>query len=227
MMTARYDSHVSAWVKHHARQLSSKAISKGFKPQALHEYTDCDNNPTHWRIRLKHPAGDKWIRPLMRTGAVFELKQPDYLKGTPLYRLHELAANPHEPVLIVEGETCADALAKLGIVATTSGAADSATKADWSILSGRAVTVWPDNDEAGQRYADSVKLALEAIACTVLIIDVATLDLPFKGDCVDWLKAHPGATAADILALPKIDPSESTESDDQGTVEAKDTNRTA
>ena len=222
MMTARYDSHVTAWVKHHARHLSRKAIADGYKPSKLHEYTDCGGNPTHWRIRLKNPdTGDKWIRPLMRTGAVFELKQPDYPNGTPLYRLHELVLNQHEPVLIVEGETCAEALAKMGIVATTSGAADSAAKADWSTLAGRTVFVWPDHDEAGQRYAESVKLALEAINCEVTLIDVAAIDLPLKGDCVDWLKAHPNATAADILALPKTDPAESTESDDQGLVEAE------
>lgn len=222
MMTARYDSHVTAWVKQHARQWSSKAIADGYKPQALHEYTDTDGNPMHYRIRLKHPDNwDKWIRPLMRAGAVFELKQPDYPNGTPLYRLHELAARPSELVHVVEGETCTDALAKLGVLSTTSGAADSAAKADWSIFAGRSANIWADNDKAGQRYADSVKLALEAIGCTVSIIDVAALDLPPKGDCVDWLAAHPNATAADILALPKIDPSESTESVDQGTAEVK------
>lgn len=222
MMTINHDEHVGAWVKHHARQLSRKAIADGFKPSALHEYTDTDNNPTHWRIRLKHPGtGEKWIRPMMRDGAGFALKQPDYPNGTPLYRLHELVANQHSPVLIVEGETCTDELAKLGILATTSGAADSAGKADWSILAGGIVTVWPDNDEAGQRYAQAVKAALEAIGCAVSIIDVDKLGLQLKGDCVDWLAAHPRPTASDILALPKTDPSESPTSDDQGADEAK------
>ncbi|HUR21063.1 MAG TPA: AAA family ATPase, partial [Vicinamibacterales bacterium] len=31
------------------------------------------------------------------------------------------------------------------------------------------------------------------------------LALVEKGDCVDWLADHPGATAADVLALPRID----------------------
>lgn len=216
MMAVKHDAHVNAWVRHHARQLSYKPRADGFKPQALHCYTDADGSPTHWRIRLKNPdTGDKWIRPMMRVGAGFALKQPDYPNGTPLYRLRELVASQHEPALIVEGETCADALAELGILATTSGAADSAGKADWSKLAGRAIAVWPDNDAAGKRYAEVVKTALEAIGCTVAVIDVDSLGLPHKGDCVDWLEAHPGATAADILALPKIDPSESTESDDQ------------
>lgn len=221
MTTSNHDAHVGAWVKHHARHLSRKAAADGFTPSALHRYSDRDGNPTHWRIRLKNPdTGDKWIRPMMRDGTGFVLKQPDYPNGTPLYRLHELAANQHQPVQIVEGEPCADALARLGILATTSGAADSAGKADWSILAGRVAMIWPDNDEAGQRYAQAVKAALEAIGCTVAVIDVAALGLSAKGDCVDWLAAHPGATAADILALPKIDPAGSTQSDDQGASEA-------
>ncbi len=220
IMTARYDSHVTAWVKHHARQFSNKAIPHGLKLQALHVYTDIHGNPVHWRIRKKHPdTGEKWIRPLMRDGACFTLKQPDYRNGTPLYRLHELGARLGELVHVVEGEPCANALSKLGMLATTSGAADSAAKADWSILAGQTANIWGDNDDAGRRYAQAVKQALEAIGCTVSIIDVAALNLPPKGDCVDWLTAHPSATATDILALPKIDPSESSTCDDQGAVE--------
>lgn len=213
MMTAQHDAHVQTWVKHHARLLARKPLSEGYQPQALHAYTDRDSNPTHWRIRLKHPeTAEKWIRPLRRNGTVFELKQPDYPNGVPLYRLNELSARPEEPVHIVEGETCADALAGLRILATTSGAADSAGKADWSILAGRAVTIWPDNDEAGQRYAEAVRTALEAVGCDVNVIDVAGLDLPVKGDCVDWLSMNPDATAADVAALSKTDPPGSTES---------------
>jgi putative DNA primase/helicase len=207
----QHRAHVGAWVKHHARQLSRKAIADGYKPSALHEYTDRDNIPTHWRTRLKHPdTGVKWIRPLMRDGTGFALKQPDYPSGTPLYRLHELATRKNEPVLIVEGESCTDALANLGVLATTSGAADSAAKADWSILRGRTVTIWPDNDDAGQRYAEAVKNELDAIGCVVTLIDVAALGLPVKGDCVDWLAMNPDAAASDVAALPKINPPEST-----------------
>jgi hypothetical protein len=220
MMTSNHNAHVTDWVKHHARRLSRKPLTDGFKPQALHGYTDADGNPMHWRIRLKNPGtGEKWIRPLMRDGAGFALKQPDYPNGVPLYRLHELAARPDEPVHIVEGETCADALAELSILATTSGAADSAGKADWSILSGRAVTVWPDNDDAGQRYAEAVKNALESVGCDVAMINVAALELEPKDDCVDWLAMHSGAMAADVLALPKIAPRGSTESAPNGAVD--------
>jgi len=200
----QHRAHVAEWVKHHARRFADGKIRERYRPDALHEYTDPDNNPLHWRIRLKHPdTGAKWVRPMMRTGAGFSLKQPDYPNGTPLFRLHELANQPDAPIWIVEGETCADALADIGLLATTSGSADSAGKADWSILRGRTVHVWPDNDEAGQRYGQAVRAELEAIGCDVTVIDVAALDLPPKGDCVDWLALNPNASAADVDALVK------------------------
>lgn len=215
MRMERHDLHVTAWVKHHARKFISPQLADGYKATALHSYTDPDGNPTHWRIRLKHPdTGDKWIRPMRRTDKGFDLKQPDYPNGTPLYRLHELSARPAEPVLIVEGETCADALAKLDVLATTSGSADSASKADLSALAGRMVMIWPDNDEAGQHYAADVKARLATLGCTVAVIDVDKLGLPAKGDVVDWLAAHPDATAADVWALPMVNAPESPASAD-------------
>lgn len=185
-----------------ARRLAAGALREGFKPQALHEYTDTEGTPLYWRIRLKNSdTGDKWIRPMKLNGEGYALGEPDYPEGKPLYRLRDLATRPDEPVVVCEGETCADALAKVGALATTSGAADSAGKADWTALAGRRVIIWPDNDEAGRRYGEAVAALLMALGCTVLIIDVAVLELPPKGDAVDWLATHPDATAADIAAL--------------------------
>ncbi len=185
-----------------ARRLAAGAIREGFKPQALHEYTDPDGNPLHWRIRLKNPdTGDKWIRPIRLTGEGYTLGEPEYLDGKPLYRLHDLATRPDDPVIVCEGEWCADALTKAGALTTTSGAADSAGKSDWRPLAGRTVTIWPDNDEAGHRYADAVADALRAQGCAVRVIDVAALNMEPKADAVDWLAANPNAKAADVLAL--------------------------
>ncbi len=135
-------------------------------------------------------------------GAGYTLGEPEYPDGKPLYRLHDLATRPDDTVIVVEGEWCADALAKAGALTTTSGAADSAGKADWRPLAGRTVTIWPDNDEAGRRYADAVASILLAMNCTVRMIDTAALNLSPKGDAVNWLKANSGATVADIAALP-------------------------
>lgn len=188
-----------------ARRLSAGAVREGFRPQALHCYTDEKGTPLFWRIRLKHPeSGNKWIRPMHWNGRGFELGDPE-LPIKPLCRLHELASRPGEPAVVVEGENCADALAELGIAATTSGGAGSADAADWSPLKGREVTIWPDFDAAGEGYAHAVTEKLRALGCAVRIIDAAKLGLPAKGDAVDWLAAHPGATAADVWALPAVE----------------------
>jgi putative DNA primase/helicase len=189
-----------------ARRLTASAIRKGFQPQALHTYTGQDGITLHWRIRLKHPdTGDKWIRPMKLNGEGYTLGEPDYPEGKPLYRLHDLVTRPDDMVVVCEGEWCADALAKTGLLATTSGAADSAGKADWRPLAGRTVMIWADNDEAGRRYAEAVADVLRALGCTVRLIDVSALNLPPKGDVVDWLAASADVTAADIAALPITD----------------------
>jgi hypothetical protein len=193
--------------KQAARRLANDAIRQGYEPQALHEYRDAAGAVLFWRVRLKHPDGSKWIRPMRLNGHGFELGEPPAPpQGRPLYRLHELAARPDEPAIIVEGEACVDALAALGPLATTSGGADSAAKADWRPLAGRDVTIWPDNDAPGQRYALDVAERLHGLGCRVRLVDVAALDLPPKADAVDWLEQHPDATAADVLALPTAEP---------------------
>jgi len=189
-----------------ARRLAASALREGYQQQALHEYTNPNGEALHWRIRLKHSDhGDKWIRPMKLNAVGYVLGEPDYPDGKPLYRLHELMGRLADAVIVCEGEWCADALSKIGVLATTSGAADSAGKADWRPLAGRNVTLWPDNDEAGQRYAEAVAIALREQGCAVRRIDVTSLDLRPKGDAVDWLATHPGATAADIAALPTIE----------------------
>lgn len=72
------------------RRLAAFVIRDGYRPEALHEYTDPDGTPLHWRIRLKHPeTGEKWIRPMRVNGSGFELGEPAYPDGKPLYRILE------------------------------------------------------------------------------------------------------------------------------------------
>ncbi|OFW00156.1 MAG: hypothetical protein A3G20_05090 [Acidobacteria bacterium RIFCSPLOWO2_12_FULL_59_11] len=182
-------------------------LDKGFKPVALHTYTDAEGNALYWRIRAKHPeTGNKWIRPMYRNGNGFELAEPKFEGGKPLYALHRIASNPDAVVWIVEGEQKADALNKLGMVATTSGGAQSAAAADWKPLRARAVRIWPDNDEPGKGYAGEVANILLSMGCPTSCVDVAKLGLGESEDVVDWLAAHPSATRADIETLPMLTP---------------------
>lgn len=182
---------------------------------AIHHYTDRDGAITFARLRLKHPdTGEKWIRPLRRdvTGIWCELKSPEFEGGAPLYNLHRLCdpARQSEPVILVEGEYKVDMLALRGIIATTSGGAQSVAAADWQPAARRNVLVWADNDEPGFEYSLHAADKLKALGCEVAFIDVAALNVPPKGDVVDWLKTFHQqngrkATAADIWTLPVIE----------------------
>lgn len=186
-----------------ARRLSSTAIQNGFAPEALHDYQDMNGDVIYSRIRLKnHTTGEKHIRPMHyddKNGYV--LGEPKFPEGKLLYNLPSILRTPDIPVYICEGELCVDALTTLGILATTSGSADSAQNTNWQILAGRSVIIWPDNDDAGIRYAEAVAEILYQLGCDVEIIDIASLNLPLKGDCVDWIKQSTGATKESIVTL--------------------------
>lgn len=68
----------------------------------------------------------------------------------PLYGLYELAQHPDLPVLLVEGEKCADAgyelLRNQFVVVTWPGGGKAVGKIDWSPLRGRVIYAWADCD---------------------------------------------------------------------------------
>lgn len=191
--------------KEAARRLSAPILDKGFNPVALHAYTDAEGNPLYWRIRAKHPkTGDKWIRPMKLNGEGYELAEPKFPEGKPLYALDRIASNPDAVVYIFEGEQKVDAIIKLGMVATTSGSATSAEGANWAPLQGRTVRIWPDNDDPGKVYAGAVATILLGLGCAVSCVDVEKLGLGEAEDVMQWLWAHPRAVAGDIEALPVL-----------------------
>ncbi len=165
-----------------------------------------------YRARYETKSG-KEILPFYKTGdgdsAEWKFGEPSApRKGKPIYRAPEVM-DSEGVVFVVEGEKCADALVKLGVHATTSGSAKSASKADWTPLSGRTVVIWPDNDEPGDGYAADVAERLQELGCSVECVDIEALDLPNAGDdAADWLQAHPKAGAADVLALLRTLPPE-------------------
>ncbi len=189
-----------------ARHLAQQNIRGDFKAEALHPYTaDASGTASHWRIRARLADGSKWIRPMQCRGMFYELGEPQIDNAKkPLYRLHELAnADPSLPVLFVEGEAKADALAKRELVATTAGGATSDDKADFEPLRDRHVILWPDNDEPGKAHVQRVAAKLLALGCAVEVLEISRLELPEHGDVVDYLRAHPDAAAADLMALPR------------------------
>ncbi len=120
------------------------------------------------------PAGDGWR--WKRGGARYVL-----------YRLPQLlAADPAHPVFLVEGEKCADALAGLGLVATTNAGGAGKWRDEYTeALRGRRVVILPDNDPPGAQHAEAVSRSLAGAASRMLILTLP--GLPEKGDVVDWL----------------------------------------
>lgn len=121
------------------------------------------------------------------------------------------------PVVVVEGEKCAMALARVissqyNVVSWPNGS-KSAAKVDWSLLAGRKVYLWPDCDAQTDRAGNikpeeqqpgfkcMVEIAgiLQSLNCDPSIIDIpAPGTKPAGWDCADAIDA--GASAKDILA---------------------------
>lgn len=96
-----------------------------------------------------------------------------YPPPRPIYRLEELRAKPAAPVLVVEGEKCADAAAQVlraYAVITWANGSQSVNKTDWTPLTGRDVVIWPDADEAGLSAAAKLAEMLLGKATRIRII---------------------------------------------------------
>jgi len=192
-----------------AQVFSRNYIAIGFKLEAVHQYNHINGNPIYWRLRLKNSqTGKKKIWPMhVNNNGYYDLTEPDFFSDKkPIYRQSNIKNNPHEPVWIVEGESCTDALSEFGLVASTSGSWNSAVNADWSLLSGRKIRIWRDANGVGLKYAEQVTEILLNLGCSVKWVDIEKLNPPEGGDCVDWLIDHPDASREDIQKLPLINP---------------------
>ncbi|MBW4034628.1 MAG: DUF927 domain-containing protein [Proteobacteria bacterium] len=180
--------------------------------QVSHVYRDRDGAPLMVVYRFTDASGGKqdlpqsygrrvWIDPKGkrqdRTG--WHWKRP--AKPWPLYGLDALAARPDAPVIVVEGEKSAVSAARIfpDHVAVTSGGSTSATSADWSPLAGREVTIWPDRDAPGAKYARAVAAQLEAIGAASVAVVAVPESLPEKWDLAD--PVPPPFTADDLVRL--------------------------
>jgi hypothetical protein len=173
----------------HSTVRSSSALDDLGPHTGKWDYLAADGQLLACVYRYDTPTG-KQYRPWDARARTMRMPEP-----RPLYNLPAVAAS--EAVVLVEGEKCADALMHLGIAATTAmgGAAAVIGKTDWSPLTGKTVTVWPDHDEAGARYAEAVIPKLLAIGAKVRRVTVPQ-DRPAKWDAADAV-----ADGFDVVAL--------------------------
>lgn len=172
-----------------ANAIIKKQRELGYHSKSIHIYKNEAGEILFARLRMSEPDGTKWIRPLSKNsqGQWSHFKEPAFNNRKPIYNLHLLSRNLSDKVYVVEGEKCAKALSRIGLLATTSGGATSAKDANWDALKGRNVIIWPDNDESGIKYSNEVERLLLKIDATVSRIDVSKLGLTEKQDCFDWL----------------------------------------
>lgn len=183
------------------------------------------NHATSIAYDYVNAAGELLFQVVRMVPKDFRQRRPDGKGGwiwqmgdTPrvLYRLPELlAADPADPVFIVEGEKDVDNLRKLGLTATCNpgGAGKWSKLSDDSALEGRNVVIISDKDDAGRKHAADVSSRLQGRAASI-----RTIELPGGAvkDASDWISA--GGTAEKLLELisaPASDPAlETSDSDD-------------
>lgn len=162
-------------------------------PEAVWAYRSDNGDVLGYVYRFKTSDGGKETLPLSwcrnpENGAAgwrwMAFSEPRWLYG--IDRLH---AKPKAPVLIVEGEKCADYAARqLPNIACISwpGGSKAVGKVDWIPLSGRDVVIWPDcdaqkdkagvmlaeNQQPGTVAANKIADVLLTLGCKVWIITI-------------------------------------------------------
>jgi putative DNA primase/helicase len=133
--------------------LSKRGKISSVVPQDVYAYFLPDRTKVGLVLRVPQPEGGKkhlpvrWAR---ERGWVWAGWSGDDVP--PLYNAPAIVDRPEAPILVVEGEKCcklARALFRDFVVTCWLGGTAGVKKANLSLLRGREVTFWPDNDEPG------------------------------------------------------------------------------
>ena len=174
-----------------APKAKPQTAPKEIGPGAKWQYFNADGSQFATIKRTDYDDGSKTVAPTAKG-----LPRP-----FPLYQLPDLIEQAALPVLIVEGEKASDAAQRTvpGYAATTSmGGSNRASQTDWTPLANRDVVLWPDNDDAGSKYAWKVyELALDAGAREVRVVRLPE-GLPKGWDLAD---AVPDDIDLDVEAI--------------------------
>lgn len=177
------------------------------RPDATWTYRDHDGALLGYVCRFTTSDGGKEVLPLtygQRGKGKPTWAWRQWGVPRPLYGLDRLSERAQRPVLIVEGEKCADlAHAQLGEVydvITWPGGSKVVARADWAPLKGRQVIIWPDCDaqkdrsgdllpavrQPGIAAAEKIATILAELGCKVQIVQIpAPGEKPGGWDIVD------------------------------------------
>lgn len=180
------------------------------------DYQDAAGNLIAVVYRYDPPGRRKEFRPWDAKRR--KMSPPD---PRPLYNQPDIVTS--DTVVLVEGEKCAQALIKIGVCTTTAmhGAKAPIDKTDWSPLTGKSVSIWPDKDKPGWEYAQSAAQAVLAVGAASCAILLPPDDRPEGWDAADAI-----TEGFDVKALiatgPRVEmylPEDTPESVDSGSLE--------
>ena len=138
-------------------------------------------------LRMIKPDGSKEFRQARQEpSGGYVQRAPS--KPWPLYNRY--LVQRADTVVVAEGEKCVDCLTMYGIAATTSPAgAGKSEYADWSLLAGKRVILWPDNDDLGKSHMSKVERIIEGLRpqASIAAIEPSSLDLGPKEDVADYV----------------------------------------
>jgi hypothetical protein len=134
---------------------------------------------------------------------VFRLEPKSFLQAHPVKSGYVMTAPPKpwpifnqaavkatEIIIITEGEKDCHTLAEYGLVGTTSPAgAGKGQYADWGLLAGKKVILWPDADEPGRKHMGEVNEIIQQLEPPprVFMVQPGSLDLRNGEDVTDYV----------------------------------------
>lgn len=176
-----------AWLgQRHERFRNDEAFRRIGSATNIYRYRSREGVATKRVIRQNNGTGKRiWQEP-----AEEGMQLSDTPKTVYRYQSIQEGIENGEPIIIVEGEKCADYLWNRGFYATTNDqGAGKWTREHSRCLSGaRDVVIIPDNDLPGAKHAESVADALAEVAITAYVLRLE--NLPPKGDVVDWFETE-------------------------------------
>ncbi|WP_264723610.1 AAA family ATPase [Wolbachia endosymbiont (group A) of Cheilosia soror] len=170
---------IAEWLGHFKKIKTDKTAGN---PTAYWDYYD-ENGQAIVRVyRYDDDSGKRYLP--------FDIKKSTFSvpEIRPLYNIPGILKS--DKIILVEGEKCANALIEQGITATTamSGANAPIEKTDWTPLKGKHIIIWPDNDEAGKKYAEKSAMKLTCLGVEELCILEIPKDKPKGWDAADCVK---------------------------------------
>ena len=123
-----------------------------------------------WKPKDPNDPKEKVIRPATWNGTEWKLKGMPAPR--PLYGLPAILESPDKFVIVVEGETCADAgldVFPAHIVTTWEGGSGAEDKTDWSPLAGRTVLLLADRDAPGRKAMKRIADELAGMGANVSV----------------------------------------------------------